>query len=219
VVWYYSFLAAAEQEPDGEEAEQQLEAAHGSADTTQQPLSGAWYSVDVWSWKSEIAVVVLVCILVSKQRAAGRVERGPSTQREREAGASLTTARRQAEREAAATTTTTHAVATATGAAAAGAAAATAPATAAADTIAAAAAVVLPACVVCMEAYSAAGGIVPRMMQCGHAFCEVCLDRMLEPLALKKGRKRLPCPTCRKECAVKGGRAAELPTVYDMMGA
>jgi hypothetical protein len=24
---------------------------------------------------------------------------------------------------------------------------------------------------------------------------------------------------CRKECVVKGGRVAELPTVYDMMGA
>ena len=49
-----------------------------------------------------------------------------------------------------------------------------------------------------MEPYSAAGGVVPRMLvACGHAFCEACLDRMLEPLALKKGRKRLPCPTVR----------------------
>jgi hypothetical protein len=30
-----------------------------------------------------------------------------------------------------------------------------------------------------MEAYSAAGGVVPRVLQCGHAFCEACLDRML----------------------------------------
>ena len=34
------------------------------------------------------------------------------------------------------------------------------------------------------------------------------------PLPAKKGRKRLLCPTCRTECAVKGGRAAELPIVY-----
>ena len=158
-------VGAAEQEPDGGEAaaKKQLEPAHGTADSMQQPLNGAWYSVALWSWKSEIAVVVLVCfILVSRQRAAGRVETWSGTQREREA----------------------------------------------------------EACVVCMEPYSAAGGVVPRMLvTCGHAFCEACLDRMLGPLALKKGRKRLPCPTCRKECAVKGGRVAELPTVYDMMGA
>jgi hypothetical protein len=34
-------------------------------------------------------------------------------------------------------------------------------------------------CAICMEAYSAAGGVVPRMLPCGHAFCEACLARML----------------------------------------
>jgi hypothetical protein len=34
------------------------------------------------------------------------------------------------------------------------------------------------------------------------------------PLPAKHGRKVLPCPTCRAACAVKGGRAAELPIVY-----
>ena len=55
-------------------------------------------------------------------------------------------------------------------------------------------------------------------MTCGHCFCEACLDTMLRPLPAQKGRKRLPCPTCRKECAVKGGRAAELPIVYALQG-
>ena len=120
----------------------------------------------------------------------------------------------------AAVTATTDAVAAATTTAAAGAAAATTTTALAIDITAAAAAVEQPACVVCLEPYSAARGVVPRILvTCGHSFCEVCLDRMLEPLALKKGRKRLPCPTCRTECAVKGGRVAELPTVYDMMGA
>ena len=37
-----------------------------------------------------------------------------------------------------------------------------------------------PSCAICMEPYSAAGGVVPRMLvACGHAFCEACLDRML----------------------------------------
>ena len=34
------------------------------------------------------------------------------------------------------------------------------------------------------------------------------------PLPAKKGRKRLLCPSCRTECAVKGGRAGALPIVY-----
>jgi hypothetical protein len=39
---------------------------------------------------------------------------------------------------------------------------------------------------------------------------------MLEPLMAKKGRKWLECPTCQTECAVTGGRAAELPIVYTL---
>jgi hypothetical protein len=36
-----------------------------------------------------------------------------------------------------------------------------------------------PSCAICMEAYSAAGGFVPRVLPCGHDFCEACLDRIL----------------------------------------
>ena len=37
-----------------------------------------------------------------------------------------------------------------------------------------------PSCSICMEPYSAAGGVVPRMLvACGHDFCESCLDEML----------------------------------------
>jgi hypothetical protein len=49
--------------------------------------------------------------------------------------------------------------------------------------------------------------------------CVTERDPVSRPLPAKEGRKRLECPTCRKECAVKGGRAAELPTNWDMMGA
>ena len=116
----------------------------------------------------------------------------------------------------AAATATTDAVAAAAATATAGTAAATATTAPAIDITA----VEQPACVVCLEPYSAARGVVPRILvTCGHSFCEVCLDRMLEPLVLKKGRKRFPCPTCRTECAVKGGRAAALPIVYSVQGA
>jgi hypothetical protein len=39
------------------------------------------------------------------------------------------------------------------------------------------------------------------------------------PLPAESGRKRLECPRCRKPCSVKGGRASELPTNYDIVGA
>jgi hypothetical protein len=99
-------------------------------------------------------------------------------------------------------------------------AAALAATVAAAEVAAAASATEHSACIICLEPYSAAGGVVPRVLvTCGHSFCEACLDTMLRPLPAKKGRKRLECPTCRKGCAVKGGRAAKLPTNWDMMGA
>ena len=75
-----------------------------------------------------------------------------------------------------------------------------------------------PSCSICMGPYSATGGVVPRVRACGHDFCEGCLDMMLRLLSASKSRKVLPCPSCRKECAVKGGRAAELPIVYAVHG-
>ena len=74
------------------------------------------------------------------------------------------------------------------------------------------------ACSICLDPYSAAGDVVPRMLDCGHDFCEGCLDQILRPLLASKSRKVLPCQTCRKECSVKSGRAAALPIVYALHG-
>jgi hypothetical protein len=38
------------------------------------------------------------------------------------------------------------------------------------------------------------------------------------PLQATNGRKRLDCPKCRKRSSVKGGRVAELPINYDILG-
>jgi hypothetical protein len=77
-----------------------------------------------------------------------------------------------------------------------------------------------PSCSICMEPYSAAAAVVPRVLRCGHEFCEACLDKMLEPEPpARKRRKRLECPSCRKECTFRSGRAAELPIVYALQGA
>ena len=67
-----------------------------------------------------------------------------------------------------------------------------------------------PSCPICFELFG--DGIVPRILVgCGHTFCECCMDKMLRPLPARGGRKVLGCPTCRKECNVPRGRAAELP--------
>jgi hypothetical protein len=47
-----------------------------------------------------------------------------------------------------------------------------------------------PSCAICMEAYSAAGGFVPRVLPCGHDFCEKCLDRILRCAGPKRASSR-----------------------------
>jgi ankyrin repeat protein len=90
------------------------------------------------------------------------------------------------EAEEAARTTAAVAAAAAIAATAMAATEAVAPAAAAAAAAAAvpepvpAAAAQRPSCSICMEPYSMAGGVVPRMLvTCGHDFCEGCLDAML----------------------------------------
>ena len=53
--------------------------------------------------------------------------------------------------------------------------------TAAPTAVAAAMAEATPSCGVCFEPYSER--IVPRMLPCGHTFCEPCLNKMLRCVA------------------------------------
>jgi hypothetical protein len=43
-------------------------------------------------------------------------------------------------------------------------------------------------CPVCFEQYTAPVAL-PRMLGCGHTFCEPCLRKMLAPLLANKGGK------------------------------
>ena len=53
-----------------------------------------------------------------------------------------------------------------------------------------------------------------RASACAHH----CARLVGRPLPANGAGKRLECPTCRKECVVKGGRVTELPLVYGMQG-
>ena len=69
-----------------------------------------------------------------------------------------------------------------------------------------------PGCPICFELFG--DGTVPRMLGCGHSFCEVCLDKMLWPLPTCGGGKTLGCPKCRRGGDVPRGRATELPVNF-----
>ena len=72
-------------------------------------------------------------------------------------------------------------------------------------------------CSICFEPYG--NHTMPRILAgCGHTFCGGCLDKMLRQLPARGGEKKLCCPTCRTECVVPRGQAAELPVNFAIMG-
>ena len=73
-------------------------------------------------------------------------------------------------------------------------------------------------CCVCLEAYRSQTGssesVVPRMLGCGHSFCEACLAGILAGIEMKQKAKNLPCPACRKVHKVAHGRVSRIPQNY-----
>ena len=65
-------------------------------------------------------------------------------------------------------------------------------------------------CPICMEEYGDVATVPRLLVTCGHTFCEGCLDRMLAPVRMRNGGKRLECPACR----VQRGLAASLPKTF-----
>jgi hypothetical protein len=76
-----------------------------------------------------------------------------------------------------------------------------------------------PSCPICFEEYSESASVTPRILACGHTFCERCLAKLLAPKLARGGAKRLACPTCRDESDVDRGRAKTLPKNFVVLGA
>ena len=56
-----------------------------------------------------------------------------------------------------------------------------------------------PECSICLEGYNDQSKC-PRILPCGHSFCQICLERLLR-------RNSIHCPTCRKTVGVPTGVA------------
>ena len=74
------------------------------------------------------------------------------------------------------------------------------------------------ACSVCFEPYGP-DKVVPRILSCGHTYCERCLSLMLQLLlATSSSGKKLECPYCKTKCKVPSGAVTRLPKNYALLG-
>ncbi|CAI2355688.1 unnamed protein product [Caenorhabditis sp. 36 PRJEB53466] len=62
-------------------------------------------------------------------------------------------------------------------------------------------------CKVCMEKFKMEDK-TPRLLECGHTFCEDCLNKMIEGGGERFGRIR--CPQCRRLCRVENWQTWKL---------
>ena len=67
-------------------------------------------------------------------------------------------------------------------------------------------------CEICFERYCSAEQRTPRMLPCGHTFCESCLDYMASSApSPKKGKQQtIACPACRTPAEVPKGAVWQL---------
>ena len=75
-------------------------------------------------------------------------------------------------------------------------------------------------CSICLEGFQETAAKMPRNMDCGHTFCQGCLELMLVklPREEKGTHKTLPCPTCRENTRVPNGKAEQLVKNFLALG-
>ena len=79
-------------------------------------------------------------------------------------------------------------------------------------------------CAICFERFLDDGGThgtarMPRVLQCGHSFCEGCLeDQLRDKPTGARGSKTIACPTCRVDCWVAHGSASKLTANFSLLG-
>ena len=64
-------------------------------------------------------------------------------------------------------------------------------------------------CEICFLAFYSAEQRAPRILPCGHAFCESCLNGMMRTKKTSKGKTN--CPSCRLEVTVPESDASRQP--------
>ena len=70
-----------------------------------------------------------------------------------------------------------------------------------------------PECSVCLEAYrEPPSDLEPVSLHCGHSLCRRCASQL--PIARKKKKAAIDCPTCREPSALPKGDTAALPCNY-----
>ena len=62
-------------------------------------------------------------------------------------------------------------------------------------------------CMICFDSYTN-----PKMLKCGHTFCQECLNSYYRKYQQQKNaiRSKLPCPTCRELTTLSSGGVSAL---------
>jgi hypothetical protein len=61
------------------------------------------------------------------------------------------------------------------------------------------------ACSICEDPFTSPGVMTPKIITCGHTFCQGCIDKLRPPVT---------CPTCRQNVVLPAGGASNLTTNF-----
>ena len=73
-------------------------------------------------------------------------------------------------------------------------------------------------CAICFAGFAEEEGLIPRLLQCGHSFCEGCLQRLADTNQGSKDQGTILCAKCRYETPLPKGTGAKfLPRNFDLL--